>query len=334
MNLYLIQIEGNIETTYDITEIVASYTWQGSMEQASRQLDVDVLNAPLDPNLQDVPIISAGNFVKLAESEDATPLFFGMFYNSDRASQVGTITYTAYDMLYHALKSTWSRSFKNMTAEAITIACCQEVGITPGKIIATGINIKKMLIDNENIFDTMLKAYNKVSLINGKKYMFKMSGMALDVQEKGYVSSGILLTDDSNLTDVNIKEDANDIVNRVKIYDQNGNQIGVVNDEESIKKYGVFQQTYSQEEGVAPEAAAKENFKTPTQEFSCEAIGDIGCIAGYGIYIKDTSTGLVGHYWITQDSHHFEGGVHTMSLTLSFKNLMTESELTYSEEDE
>ena len=50
MNLYLIQIEGNIETTYDITEIVASYTWQGSMEQAARQLDVDVLNAPLDPN--------------------------------------------------------------------------------------------------------------------------------------------------------------------------------------------------------------------------------------------------------------------------------------------
>ena len=116
------------------------------------------------------------------------PLFFGMFYNSDRASQVGTITYTAYDMLYHALKSTWSRSFKNMTAEAITIACCQEVGITPGNIIATGINIKKMLIDNESIFDTMLKAYNKTELHFGMDYIIPTP---FDPRLKEYVASAV-----------------------------------------------------------------------------------------------------------------------------------------------
>lgn len=334
MRLYLIQIEGNIETTYDITEVVASFNWNGSGQQVSRSLEVDVLNAPLDTNLDGVPQISAGDFVKLAESESATAVFFGMFYNSDRASAIGTITYTAYDMLYHALKSSWSRSFKNMTPEAIALACCQEVGITPGNITATGIVLKKMLIDNESVYNTMLKAYNKASLINTKKYFFKMTGMVLDVIVKGYVESGILLTDDSNLTDCNIKEDASDLVNRVKIYDADGNQVGVVSDEESIKKYGVFQTTYSQQDGVNSETAAKENFKAPSQEYTCEAIGDMGCLSGYGVYIKDTSTGLVGHYWIIQDSHHFENGVHTMSLTLSFKNLMSEDELTYSEEDE
>ena len=114
MKLYLIKKKA----TYDLSNVVTSITWSGSLEQASRSVEFSVCNAPLDTNLKSLPNIATGDFIRLKESGET--LFFGMIYVTERTSQVGEVAYTAYDLLYHFTKSSWCRSFKNKTAEAIT----------------------------------------------------------------------------------------------------------------------------------------------------------------------------------------------------------------------
>ena len=327
MTLYLIKKKA----TYDITQAVTKYTWSGSLDQASRALDFSLVNAPLDKNLSGIPMVAMGDFVKLKDGSNT--VFYGMVYTSEKTSAIGDVTYTCYDLLYHLTKSSWSKSFKDTTAEAIAKVCCKEVGIPVGSLATTKIKLAKLLIDSETLYDTILKAYNKASLANGKKYHIRMNGKKLDVKEKGYIVGKVMLTDATNLTQTSVKESATDIINRVKIYDDKGNQTGVVANSKSVSKYGVFQAVYKKQDGVDSKKAAKEGFKEPTQEITLEAIGNIACMSGYAVYIKDEATGLIGKYWIMDDQHTFENGVHTMSLTLSFKNLMSTSEITYSEED-
>jgi hypothetical protein len=61
-----------------------------------------------------------------------------------------------------------------------------------------------------------------------------------------------------------------------------------------------------------------------TKEASVSAIGNVKAISGYSIEINDTATGLKGKFYITDDSHTFENGTHTMSLGLAWKNEMDE----------
>ena len=69
------------------------------------------------------------------------------------------------------------------------------------------------------------------------------------------------------------------------------------------------------------------------KEASVEAIGNINAVAGKSIEIKDKATGLVGTFYIASDTHVFENGVHTMSLELSWKNVMEEGADTVSSKE-
>lgn len=317
MLLHLIQYKKNKEYVYDITLAVTKFSWCGSTDQVSRSVEFSMPNAPYDKNLKDIPRVKMGDFLKLYD-DNKKLIYYGMVYNSERTSDIGEVSYTTYDLLYHFTKSSWSKSFKNKTAEQIVAAACAEVGVGTGSLAKTGINMK-LLVENETIFDTMLKAYKKASKSTGKKYHFKMSGSKLDVIVKGTNTKILLLTDEGNITKASIKESITDIINKVKIYDDKGNQKGVVSDADSVKKYGVFQSTYTEQKDVESKTAAKEQLKGATQEITIEAVGHLAAISGYSVYVQDGATGLTGVYWVIDDKHTFENGTHTMSLTLSYK---------------
>lgn len=310
------------KTKYDITQMVSSFTWGGSLDTACRSLGLSVINAPYDSNMKSLPSIALADLITLKD-DAGNVLFYGMVYEKESTADTGTESYTCYDMLYHLTRSSWSKKFTKTTAEKIAKQCCKEAGITAGSIKATKASISKLIVENETIYDTMLKAFKKASKSTGKKYLIKMEGSKLTVIEKGYVTSKIIISDKTNLTSATIHESAADIVNRVKIYNDKNKQIGVVSDNKSIGKYGVFQTTYKKEEGVKASVGAKAQYVSPTQDMTIEVLGDLACTSGYAVEVKDGATGLSAKYWITEDQHTFENGQHTMSLTLSYKNTMS-----------
>ena len=57
---------------------------------------------------------------------------------------------------------------------------------------------------------------------------------------------------------------------------------------------------------------------------SLDGYGDTTCITGYGVTVKDTSTGLTGLFYIDTDEHTWQNGDYTIRLNLNYKNLMNE----------
>lgn len=304
----------------DITQLASTVTWSGSVNQASRQLEVSILYSPLDKNIPDLNI-KLGD--RLLLYEGSLLLINAMVYSRERVSEQGTITYSGYDDLKRLCDSQGRYKFKNTTPEKIVKTLCDDIKIPIGKIIETKVPIKKLIIDNEESFyKIIMKVYTKAHRANGKKYMPIMVNQKLSIIEKGEIVDDFTLNDNINVTGSSYSETIDGMINKVKIYDDKGKQVGEVKNTGNIDTYGIYQGIYTKEDGINATSAAKSMLSGVTQEASIEALGNIQCVSGYGIRIKDSITKLTGKFWIDADSHIWQEGRHTMSLDLAFKNIM------------
>lgn len=306
----------------NITNVVGSTTWGGSIEQAAREATITVLNAPNDSNITKLKLnIAPGDILKLYEGD--TLIFYGEVQTSEKRDEIGTVSYKARDLLDHLLRINHKQKFKNKTAEAITKELCKKYGITTGSIVATKKVIKKLIIDDSSLYDIIMTAYTKASKSTGKKYMAYMSGKKLCVKAKGATVSNYELDEYKNLSEASYEETIENMVDQVKIYNDKGKQVGAVKNAAHIKRYGIYQSVYTKEKGVNAQTAAKNMLNGIEKKVNVSTIdGNIKCISGNAVKVTDTATGLKGIFWIQNDSHTWEGGRHTMNLELSFKNIM------------
>lgn len=308
---------------YDITNAVASFSWSGSAAEAARSFEFSYINAPYDKAIK-LPAVETGDFVSLEDDKEGE-IFYGQIFGIERSSQTGTITYPAMDMMKNLLKSTTQKNFKNRTAESIAAEVCADAQIPVRELYATGVNISSMICDNMSLYDIIMAGYTKAHRITGEKYFAMIYRRGLAVYKTEWIVAGFTLSDETNIYESDIQESMEEIVNVIRVYDENGRQIGEVKDDESIRLYGVFQKTYREEDGIDAATAAKGMLKTlPVQTIRISAIGDINCLSCYYVMVKDGATGLSGRYWISSDKHIWENGVQKMELTLEFDALMTE----------
>lgn len=314
----------------NITQAVTSVSWGGSVSEAARTAEISVISAPEDKNIESLKLnIGAGDTIKLYE--EGKLIFLGEVQASRKAGETGTVSYSCYDLLNHLLRSTGVYNFKNTTAERITEKVCADLGIKTGSITATKVPLKKMLLDGDTFYDIIMKAYTKAAKQTGKKYICRMDGTKLSVEIKGEKVKDFVLQEGYNITNASYEETIENMVNIVKIYNDKNKQAGVVKNDKHIEKYGIYQETYKKEEGVNAASAAKNMLNGIEKKINIEGInGDLDCIAGNGVKIHDKTVGLNGYFWIENDTHTWENGIHTMSLELSFKNVMDSKE--YEEE--
>lgn len=318
MKINLIKDTGVI---YNITNAVSRIVWKGSASEAARSVDFDYINAPYD-NTVNLPNIATGDYITLEDVKEGE-IFFGQIFGIEKSSQTGTISFTAYDMMKHLLESTGQYNFKNLTAEAIVAQVCADIQVPIRHLHPTGVNISSMICDKMKMYDIVMAAYTKAHHITGDKYFAMIYKRGLGVYKTEWAVKGFTLSENSNIFSSSISESMDEIKNKILIFDDKGKQIGEVKDDESLKKFGVFQEIYSKEEGVDPTTGANNLLKIkPSQSIKISAIGDINCLSCYFVEVKDTATGLSGKYWISSDTHTFENGTYKMELELRFDSLM------------
>lgn len=328
MNLQLIKTTGQ---TYDITNAVTKIEWSGSSSQAARQLAFDYVNAPYDDFR--LPSVSTGDAVAFSYGQEGE-VFYGQIFGTEKSSAIGTITYTAYDMMKNLLESTGQYNFKNLPAETIAKMVCDDAQIPIRFLEPTGVNIASMICDDMSLYDIIMAAYTKVHKATGNKYFPMIYKRGLGVYRTWWAVKGITLSDNGNLMEAAIEETMDTIVNRVKIYNEKGEQIGEVTDGESLGIFGTFQQIYKEEKGVDPTTAAQNMLAVkPTQTLKIKAVGDINCLSCYFVTVHEAITGLSGKYWISSDKHTWENGAYTMELELKFDSIMEEVEAEEETED-
>lgn len=317
MKLTLIKKTGAL---YDITNAVTKIEWSGSASSAARQLDFDYVNAPYD-NFG-LPNVSTGDMVAFEYGSEGE-VFYGQIFGTERSSAVGTITYTAYDMMKNLLESQGQYNFKNLPAETIAKMVCDDAQIPIRFLYPTGVNISSLICDDMSLYDIIMAAYTKVHKITGEKFFPMIYKRGLGVYKTHWVVKDLTLSDDDNLIETSIEETMDSIVNKVKIYDDNGTQIGEVKDDNSLTLYGTYQQIYKKEKDIEPTAAAKTKLNVqPSQTIKLKCVGDINCLSCYYVQVNDTIINAVGKYWIKSDKHTWENNSYTMELELAFEAVM------------
>ena len=310
----------------DVTQYLSSVTWEGSDKQAARTLSFSIVYDMYSPGSK-TPDIQLGDTAELYYKDDW--IFVGEVTARERRTEPGALQYTATDGMMHLLRSSGTYRFENTTPEKITQMVAADAGIGIGTIPATGLNIDKMFFQQRPFYEIIMAAYTKVKAHSGKLYMAKMDGVKLSVIEKGVALPNYWLKQGERILTSSYSENTDSMVNRVAVYDSNNNKVGEFSNGDWVNKYGIFQNAISVDSGNG-QAEAEAEMQGVSQTATLECLGDVGCVAGVGVRVQDTLSGLTGIFWIEHDSHTWENGTHTMSLDLAFQNVMDE----YQEDEE
>lgn len=314
---------------YNITQAVTSVKWSGAYNQACRQLEFSYINS----KYVSVPRIAAGDIVSAYDYPSMDEIFYGMIFGTERSSEIGTLTFTAYDPMKHLLESKGQYVFSNITPEAIAQQVCADAQVPVRFLYPTGVNIKSLICNNMTYYDIIMAAYTKAKKILNKTFFAMIYKRGFSVYHAKWFVKGFVLSDRSTIYSSDITENFTSVVNRIQILDDKNKIVGQVQDADSISRFGIFQDTYTQEQGVDPATAAGTKLKTlPDQEIKIDAVGDINCIANYFVPLHDAATGLNSRYFIESDEHTWQNGIHTMSLKLRFDAIMDTKDASEEEE--
>ena len=303
----------------DITGYCTSVAWSGSAVQAARSVTFSVAYSPDDKNVKTLNIKLGDKIEFLPDGKKVK--FSGIVTTRERRNTAGTLSYTAMDSMIHLLRSSGTYKFAKKTPEKIAAMVAKDAKVSVGNLAKTKVNIPKLFFSQRPYYEIIMAAYTKAHRKNKKVYIAQVNGKKLDVIEKGKIIPNFHLVAGERIIDSSYSETLDSMVNRVYIYNSDNKKIGTVANNDWVKKYGVFQNTISVDSGSG-KTEAKNELHGIDKTASLSAIGDIRCVSGLGVIIKDSRTGLNGKYWIENDTHTWENGNYTMSLELAFKNVM------------
>lgn len=303
----------------DITDIVESLNWSGDYKQVARKVSMNIVVSPSDHYLPRVNI-AMGDMIQVFI--DGKEIFRGYVFFKEKSIDSSQMSVTVYDGLIYLLKSKATYNVKGETPGALTERICKEFGIELRHAIE-GSPITR-IFEGVELYNIIMTAYTMEYEKTGKPYMPIMEEGKLRIIEKGTTIAKYTLDAGVNLLNATYSESMEDSVNRVQIYSEEGAHIGTVNLPESEGVVGILQDVYKAEKGADATARAKAMLQGIGKSAKVEALGDLNCIAGNAVVIREAYTGLQGLFWIDTDEHRLEGGQHVMSLGLAYKNLMDE----------
>lgn len=302
----------------DISQLVSSIAWGGSIMEAARKLEIELVygEATYIPRYT----IQPGGVLLLRNRE--REIVRGVVVSTERGL-AGTMTVTAYEHSWYLLRSTATYRFSGMGADAITRQVCSDAGVPVGSLAAPGVTLPKLILRDTTLFDCIIIAYTEASKRTGKRYQVRMSEGKLNVVSKGAQKWRWVLSADTNISDVQFTESIEEMFNRIVITNDADDVIAKVEDSGLIAQYGLLQ--HSQQEGDVTAGEARTIAQTLLKELGklsqtsqLEVIGIDDVQAGDAVDVKEPITGLAGTYYVESDEHWVNDGHHMMSVSLAW----------------
>ncbi|MBS4785186.1 MAG: hypothetical protein KH009_03640 [Clostridiales bacterium] len=266
-----------------------------------------------------------GNTVRF--SEDGQVQFFGWVFTISR-DRWGVVEVTCYDRLRY-LKATASYAFYAQTAGEIITQIAGDFQLTTGTLADTGYPIPSLIEQEQTCLDIIGAAVEQTLLNTGVLYVFYDDGDGLALQEAASMMSGVVIGDQSLLTEYTYKTDIDEqTYNSVKLVRPNEEtgraDVFVAHDTETIGRWGLLQ-LYQTVDGAvndaqitAQAAATLEYYNHAMRTLRIEALGVTGLRAGQMVLVKIDALGLSEYALLEQVTHSYENDIHTMTIeTLS-----------------
>ncbi len=318
--------------TSEITNFCTSVTLSGSLTEVSRKLECTCFYKIWDHNHVNEQI---GPITKVWATLDNKEIFRGIVIDRSINSDE-TLTFTAFDYAFYLMKNKVTYNFRNITANNATRKILSEIGVQAGSIASSNIKINR-LIAQKTVYDSIMELYTQVSKQTGKQYYIYMTGLKVNIGElgnnvsnKSIKPTSDVFHGDGNMINFEYKDTMNNMIDRVKIYDDKNGYIGKVEISENIRTHGILQDNYVKEEDKNPYIVAKNMLRGADKEFSCTTIGNYEYRTGSAVIVKlfAVSNLLNTRMYVISDNHTWDvgTGTYTTDLGLSYVNKMDAKE--------
>ena len=143
----------------------------------------------------------------------------------------------------------------------------------------------------------------------------------LCVDEIGKEVVEIPISSDTNILESSYSENAEEVINRVKIYDEKDQYIGVVEDKELIDRVGIFQDVYTKEQDKQAGTVASNMLKGIEERIEITTLGNVQYRTGKVVKIQDISTKVDKVFCITDDSHKWNNSQYETNIGLDIAKI-------------
>jgi hypothetical protein len=304
----------------ELDPIVESITWSGDIKQAHRQLELQLVNTANGRtrliNIEKGRSITLSNYGK--------ELFRGVVF-SDEIDSTGRHSVTVIDEAVYLVKNSDSRKFVKLKASDIIRKLCTDFGVPIGKIADTGFVIPKLILPNKTLFDMMITALTVTKKQTGKRFFITMEKGRLNLYARTDRISEMYLEAGKTLTSASYSQSIEELKTQIKVIggDDKKPVQAVVKNTGLISKFGVMQHLEDSSD-IKTKSQAEQKARSLLRELavieddaSVEALGNDKVVSGSSLYVYEPMTRLTGGYYVTSDSHTFQNGTHTMSLSIS-----------------
>lgn len=312
MDDYALYIGDASGVSMDITELVVSLDWRGSIRQLARELS-GTLAVPRDktppPLYEGTHLILYGN---------GAPIFTGPLTHVTVDSNTSITDISCIDRGWYLTQNEGSYQFRGAPPREVAKAICADANIPAGDLADAPGSITKNFI-GVALDQILYTAYSG----RGSLYLPRFTGSgALEVVEKD-TKAGIQISSTMMVTN---SWSIEKLQNSVAIVDDGGAVLDRVEDTASISLNGRLQHVMKDGDSARDEATAWLLSHAMEQKVSVETLGDIRLITGAAVELRDTGAGVSGLFWIDSDTHTWKNGQHFTKLDLNFRNIMNEQD--------
>lgn len=313
--------------TRDATKLLSSATFSGSIRQCARTLSLAVA------------VSESGTFIPGVDCDPGTHVEFyvdgalkfdGWVIDDAGSSGSWSKTLTCYDRGFYLRRNETVLAVRNQTPEDVTRSLCASFGIACGDIAVTDVRLTRNFLPSSGgantLYNIIQTLYTLASRETGEKYYIRFEGAKLCVRCRKLREYTLALSPGSNLLTASSSSSIANTVTSVEVYDKNDNLLLTRNDAGLLNAYGLLRSVLKAAEGENPAALAAVELRDNgiSQDVSVTNIGNIDCMAGGTVLVRDPSSGLNGVFWIDEDYHYWRKGLYTNKLILNYQALMNE----------
>ena len=305
--------------TRDLSQLVQTMSWSGSVRQTARELSA-TLAVPRDGSVTP-PALREGAYITLRRAGET--VFTGPLLTATTSSQDSLVDLSALDRGRFLVGNEGWYSFSGVAPETAAAAIARDYGIPVGALAAAGVSVSRKFpgVALDKIIRTL---YGLAGEQSGKRYLVRFTGAgALEVVEKPSTASLSIVSTMS----VTNTWDITNLQNSVAIRTQEGALVRRVEDGASVALNGRLEHVITQRDGedAGKEAQAWLADNGLQQNLTVETLGDPRLITGGAVLLKDTGSGVSGLFWIDSDTHTWKNGQYYCKLTLNFRNLVDDT---------
>ncbi len=311
----------------DATQLIGTATLSGNVKQCARTLALTPAVPILGTFIPEIPC-EVGMHVEFYV-DDALQ-FDGWVVRESSALGDWSKSITCYDRGWYLKRNETALAVKDQTPEAVTRSLAASFGIACGDIAPTGVRLTRNFLPSSgganSLYNIIQTLYTLASRETGEKYYIRFEGAKLCVRIRQLREYTLLLQTGSNLLTASTSASIESLVSRVQVYDKSDKLLLTRDDTDFQAAYGLLQSVLKAGEGEDPAGLAAETLRDNgiAQTVSVTNLGNIDCMAGGTVVIREPRAGLDGVFWIDEDYHYWRRGMYTNKLVLNYQKTMAE----------